>query len=55
MPKYMLMFVGSDDWYGNQSKEDLEKAYRPIMSWWDDLLKTGVIKGGQELGLQRNA
>ncbi len=55
MPKYMLMFVGSDDWYDTQSKEDLAKAYRPIMSWWDDLLKTGVIKGGEELGPQRTA
>jgi hypothetical protein len=55
VPKYMLMFVGSDDRYDAQSKEDLEKAYRPIMSWWDDLLKTGVIKGGEELGPQRTA
>lgn len=55
MPKYMLMFVGSDDWYDARSKEDLAKAYRPIMSWWDDLTNTGVIKGGEELGMQRNA
>ena len=55
MPKYMLTFVGRDDWYDGQSKEELEKAYLPIMKWWDDLSKTGVIKGGEELGLQRNA
>lgn len=55
MPKYMLMFVGSDEWYDAQSKEELEKAYRPIMSWWDDLVKTGVIRGGEELGPQRTA
>jgi hypothetical protein len=55
MPKYVLMFVGSDDWYDTQTKEELEKAYQPIMSWWDDLMKTGVLKGGEELGLQRNA
>jgi hypothetical protein len=55
MPKYMLMFVGSDDWYDKHSKEELDKAYKPIMSWWDDLSKTGVIKGGEELGMQRNA
>ena len=55
MPKYMLMFVGSDDWYDKQSKEDLDKAYLPIMKWWDDLSKTGVIKGGEELGMQRKA
>ena len=55
MPKYMLMFVGSDDWYDKQSKEELDKAYQPIMKWWDDLSKTGVIKGGEELGMQRKA
>ncbi len=55
MPKYVLMFVGNDDWYNTQTKEELEKAYQPIMSWWDDLMKTGVLKGGEELGLQRNA
>jgi hypothetical protein len=55
MPKYMLMLVGRDDWYDKQSKEELAKAYHPIMAWWDDLVKTGVIKGGEELGPQRNA
>jgi len=55
MPKYMLMFVGRDDWYDKQSKEELAEAYRPIMSWWDELSKTGVIKGGEELGPQRTA
>ena len=55
MPKYMLMFVGSDDWYDKQSKEELAKAYKPIVSWWDDLVTTGVVKGGEELGMQRNA
>jgi hypothetical protein len=55
MPKYVLMFVGSDDWYDTHTKEELEQAYGPIMKWWDDLSKTGVIKGGEELGMQRNA
>jgi hypothetical protein len=55
MPKYVLMFVGSDDWYDTQTKEELAKAYQPIMRWWDDLVKTGVVKGGEELGMQRNA
>jgi hypothetical protein len=55
VPKYMLMFVGSDDWYEGKSKEELAKAYRPIMSWWDELSKAGVIKGGEELGPQRTA
>ena len=55
MPRYMLMFVGSDDWYDQQSKEQLEQAYKPIMRWWDDLVKKGVVQAGEELGMQRNA
>ena len=31
MPKYMLLFVGTDDWYDRQSKEELAKAY--ALSW----------------------
>src|SRR5712691_6888980 len=55
MPRYMLMFVSQDDWRETRSSEDLKNAYAPIMSWWDDLVKTGVIKGGEELGPQRTA
>jgi hypothetical protein len=55
MPKYVLMFIGRDDWYDTQTKEELASAYKPIMSWWDELSKTGVIKGGEELGMQRKA
>jgi hypothetical protein len=55
MPKYMLMFVGTDEWYDGKSKEELAEAYRPIATWWDDLVKTGVIKGGEELALRRTA
>jgi hypothetical protein len=55
MPKYMLMFVGGDEWFEGKSKEELDNAYRPIMKWWDDLVKTGVIKGGEELQRQSTA
>jgi hypothetical protein len=55
MPRYMLMFVGRDDWWEAQSKEQLEKAMGGIMSWWDDLSKQGVITGGEQLSPQRTA
>ena len=55
MPKYMLMFVGNDEDWESQSKAELEKSYGRIMSWWDDLVKSGVVKGGEELSPQRTA
>ncbi len=55
MPKYMLMFVGNDEEWESQPKAELEKSYGRIMSWWDDLVKSGVVKGGEELKPQRTA
>ena len=55
MPKYMLMFVGNDEEWESQPKAELEKNYGPIMSWWDELVKSGVVKGGEELKPQRTA
>lgn len=55
MPKYMLMFVGNDEDWESQPKAELEKNYGRIMSWWDDLVKSGVVKGGEELKPQRTA
>ena len=55
MPKYMLMFVGDDQEWESQPKAELEKSYGRIMSWWDDLVKSGVVKGGEELKPQRTA
>ena len=55
MPKYVLMFVGNDEDWESQSKAELEKSYGRIMSWWDDLVKSGVVKGGEELSPQRTA
>ncbi|HEV8670797.1 MAG TPA: YciI family protein [Candidatus Limnocylindria bacterium] len=55
MPRYMLTFVSQDDWWEKQSEEDLKKAYAPIMSWWDELVKTGVVRSGEQLAPQRTA
>ena len=49
MPHYMLMFVGDDDRFEAQPKDDRMAKYKEIMSWWEDLTKKGVIKGGEEL------
>ena len=49
MSQYMLMFIGDDDRFEAQPKDDRMKKYAEIMSWWDDLSKKGVIKGGEEL------
>ena len=53
MSQYMLMFI--DDGLDAQSKETREKAMGGIMTWWDDLEKKGVIKGGEQLSRQRTA
>jgi len=55
MPKYVLIFINQGDWRANKSEEDLTKIYAPIRSWWDELAKSGVAKGGQELKPQRTA
>jgi hypothetical protein len=55
MPKYVLMFVGDDQEWESQPKADREKSYGRIMAWWDDLVKSGVVKGGEELKPQRTA
>ena len=55
MPQYMLMFVGNDDEWADQPKDDLANAYAAIGKWWDDLEKKGVIKSGGELDHQKTA
>lgn len=55
MPRYVLIFVNQGDWRANKSEEDLTKIDAPIRSWWDELVKSGVGKGGQELKPQRTA
>ena len=49
MAQYMLMFVGDDDRFEAQPAADRKQKYAEIMSWWDELSKKGVIKGGEEL------
>ena len=55
MPQYMLMFVGNDDEWAAQPKDQLKGAYAEIGKWWEDLSKQGVIKGGQELAHRNTA
>ena len=55
MPRYMLTFISQDEWWEKQTEESLKLAYAPIMSWWDELVKTGVVKSGEQLAPQRTA
>ncbi len=49
MPKYMFLFVGSDEAWQSRSKEQRERAYAEVGKWWEDGVKKGIIKGGEEL------
>ncbi len=49
MAKYVLMFVGDDEWLETQPKDVVERGYAEVGKWWDDLSQKGVIKGGEEL------
>ena len=49
MSQYVLMFVGSDAWRETSSKEEIERGYAAVGKWWDELSKSGVLKGGEEL------
>ena len=55
MPQYMLMFVGDDDEWVTQPKDQLKNAYAAIGKWWDELEKDGVIKSGGELDHRNTA
>ncbi|HEV8536986.1 MAG TPA: YciI family protein [Candidatus Limnocylindria bacterium] len=55
MAKYMLMFVGDDEWRETHSKEEIERGYAEIGKWWGELSAKGVIKAGEELGSAREA
>ena len=54
MPQYVLMFVDDETW-GQQSKEETKRAYAAIETWWEELSKKGVIKGGEELQPKQTA
>ena len=47
MPRYMLMFVGSDERWESQRPEQMRDAYAAIGKWWEELSMQGVIKGGE--------
>lgn len=55
MPQYALMFVGDDEWFASQSKDDLKRAYEMLGKWWGELEKKGVLKSGAELSHGRTA
>ena len=49
MTKYVLMFVGDDEWLETTPKEQVQKGYAAVGKWWNDLQKKGVITSGNEL------
>jgi hypothetical protein len=55
MPKYVLMLLEDDDWVNKQPREEKERGYAQINKWWEDLSRTGVVKGGEELQPKRTA
>lgn len=55
MPQYVLMLLEDDEWVDNQSKEQKERAYAQINTWWEALQKKGIVKGGEELASKRTA
>jgi hypothetical protein len=55
MPEYVLMLLEDDDWVNKQPREEKERGYAQINKWWEDLSKTGVVKGGEELQPRRTA
>jgi len=55
MAQYVLMLLEDDDWVNKQPREEKERGYAQINKWWEDLSKTGVVKGGEELQPRRTA
>jgi len=55
MAQYVLMLLEDDDWVNKQPREEKERGYAQINKWWEDLTKTGVVKGGEELQPRRTA
>lgn len=54
MAQYVLLLLEQEGWK-EQPREAKRPAYDTINRWWDDLSKTGVIKGGAELHSMRTA
>ena len=55
MAQYVLMLLEDDDWVNKQPTEEKERGYAQINKWWEDLSKTGVVRGGEELQPRRTA
>lgn len=53
--KYMLMFVGNEEWYGRSSPEEMKAGYEAVMKWWGEQSEAGRIVGGEELQPSRAA
>jgi hypothetical protein len=49
------MLLEDQDWVEKESKQDKDLAYAAIGTWWDELSKTGVVRGGEELQPKRTA
>ncbi len=55
MPRYVLMFLGTDEGGQATPKDEMQRVYTEIGKWWEELSTKGVIKSGEELGPQKNA
>jgi hypothetical protein len=55
MPRYMLMFVGSDEDLEAMPKDKRDSAYADVGRWWGDLSAKGIIKEGEQLAPGRTA
>ncbi len=49
MPKYMLLFLGSDEARQGATAEQREHTYAEIGKWWEEHARKGIITGGEEL------
>jgi hypothetical protein len=54
MAQYVFLFVEEKGWK-EQSEEAKAPGYAAIGKWWEELSKTGVVKGGGELQSMRTA
>jgi hypothetical protein len=46
--EYLLLFRGKD-WDEGMPLDELQRVMDEVMTWYDDLAKRGLIKGGQPL------
>ncbi len=53
--KYMALIYGDEDVWASSSEEDTAAAYEQYRAFGRDAEAAGVLAGGNELGLTRNA